>query len=152
MKIISKTLKGMVSFRGLGFVEVNGMHVAVCGSRVINCGVGAAIRWCDLQLMQVPQEQEMEATFYGTFFDAAVASGEVIFQSADNRQCLYLGTLEGLPLGADRSASAVFAVPPLNFTMVQVSPRSDYMVGVRTAIMDVNQDLAASYMYVNAAK
>lgn len=99
MKIIQKTLSGLVSFRGVGFVDVGGIQVGICGSKQINCGAGCNVRWVDIQLQMVPLEAELVGVKMVTLNVYAVAAGEWLVRDTDGKDLLYYGHLEGLNLG-----------------------------------------------------
>lgn len=141
MKIINKTLSGKISFRGLGFVKVNDLHVAICGSRAIECGVGSVLQWMDEQIEQVPPEPEIRATFGGTFDDAAV-EGDAFFISSDKKRRLIVGSMEGLMLGVERNGNYYVAVPPLKLTFLAGLPRGAVAVEGLYPTFDVGVDLS----------
>lgn len=122
MTINTETMKGKISFRGLGFILLNGMNVAICGSRQVDCGYGAEVKWIDGQLIKVPVEPEIRATYVASFDDAAGATGDPVF-SVVGGPTLYLGRSEGLLLGADYGMTDFVVQPPLRASFLQVLPR-----------------------------
>jgi len=118
MKIISKNLTGLVSFRGVGFLNVGGLQMAVCGSRPVNCGVGLQVRWCDTQLIQVPFEPEIRATYrVRTRANSATNEDPLFYDYDTGKDILFQGVKEGLLLGAASDGSTLFqVVPPLRLT------------------------------------
>lgn len=59
--VINRLLKGEHSFRGVGFVEINGLLYPICGSRRFNLSEGDAVRYRVEQLQMVRPEEQREA-------------------------------------------------------------------------------------------
>jgi hypothetical protein len=57
----TQLLKGEHSFRGLGFVLVNGLNVPICGSKRFQFGEGVQVKWRPRQLELVKPEDEVRA-------------------------------------------------------------------------------------------
>lgn len=65
MTAIKETLEGTHSFRGVGFIEVNGMLRPVCGSVRINLYQKGTVRYVDKCIVRVPAEEEYVAVIKG---------------------------------------------------------------------------------------
>jgi len=95
------TISDEVSFRGLGYVEINGILMPVCGSRRFNVGRNAKVRWLDEQIERAKAEEERKAVFevYCQLTDPTstvrLATGRV----TGGKVLLQQGYEEGLPRG-----------------------------------------------------
>ena len=70
MAVRSITKAGQVSFRGLGWVKVDGILYPVCGSRAFNLSATSSVIYKPSQLEMVPLEEERKGMFpvFVTFF------------------------------------------------------------------------------------
>ena len=57
----TQLLKGEHSFRGVGFVEIDGMLHAICGSRKFDFAEGTPVRYRSEQVQQVKPEESRNA-------------------------------------------------------------------------------------------
>jgi len=66
-QIVTEQLTGEHSFRGCGFIIVNGFKTAVCGSRRVNFGIRGNVKYIGERITRVPAEEELKAAFKGTY-------------------------------------------------------------------------------------
>ena len=112
MKIIQKTLSGPASFRGVGFLKLNGQHIAICGSRLINCAMGSNVLWCDQQLIMVPPEQEYQSTYQVSLAFSTMDEEIIVSDAITGKALLFCGSKEGLILGANADGQSCIVAPP----------------------------------------
>lgn len=110
MRVITEELSGEHSFRGLGFLKIDGMFTAVCGSKRVNFGRKAHVSWLDEQLKRVPPEKEFVAVFSGIL--GSTTQG-FILDADTGRTLLAEDSLYGIPRGL---------CEPINTTMVPMAP------------------------------
>lgn len=99
MKVMNENLKGMVSFRGLGYVEIDGLLMPVCGQEVIDLGNGAEVRYVEQQIVRITKSApRVRGVFYGElFYDGDLE--DWFYRRADGKILLQEGFLEEIPLG-----------------------------------------------------
>lgn len=131
MKVISEQLSKVNSFRGLGFLELNGVLYAVCGSRQFDFGTRATARWIDgcLTLLKTV-EPEMRATYLVGSVAVAAGSGEAAVFDPDGKPIMYSGALEGIPFGASAGDPYLNLIPPLRLSF------SPAVGGARAVLFD----------------
>lgn len=119
MNVISETLKGMHSFRGTGLIQINGQHVGVCGSRVINAGNGCRVKYCAEQLTKCEAEPEFIGVLPVTFISTGVHAGEApIFDATTGKGVLYSGQQDGLDLGCEDDGGVLYLNPAFIMTVL----------------------------------
>lgn len=112
MKIISESLKGIVTFRGFGFVMVDGILVPICGQEMIDFGNGAEASYVDVQIKKLfSAKPTIRGIFRGVLQSWGDGDGYVICKygtvTADlpkssafaGGYAMVDGILEGIPLG-----------------------------------------------------
>ena len=106
MNVITESQKGIWSFKGVGFVYVDGMKIAVCGSKRINLGDGAKIRYCEQQIKRVTAEEEYKAVLTVDFVASAAPVDPVVVDVIGARPILYDQSKDGVDLGASFAGPA----------------------------------------------
>lgn len=106
MNVISETQSGVWSFKGIGFVYVDGFKIAVCGSKKINLGNGAKVRYCEKQIKRVNEEEEFDAVASVEFATSTGAGDPVVNNAIAARPILYDGVVDGVDLGASFAGPA----------------------------------------------
>lgn len=97
MRVTTEELTGEHSFRGLGFLKIDGMLTAVCGSKRLNFGRKANVSWLDEQLKRVPAEKEFIAVYSGVM---STGSTQGFIRDANTGAILLTeDTLDGIPRG-----------------------------------------------------
>lgn len=91
----SETLRGVHSFKGLGYVEISGQLYFVCGVKNFDCGEGCGVRYLVEQIERIALTQERKASYVGTCRIVAsvaefVVSGKVLLTG---------GNVNGIPCG-----------------------------------------------------
>jgi len=115
MKIISETLSGVRSFRGLGFLRIEGILYPVCGSRQFDLGSGSNVAYLDEQIKRLETVEPTQlATFIGRLISGNTANGFFgLVDRFNNRPLLGFGSIESIPLGLFALGSTVGIIPPL---------------------------------------
>ena len=101
MKVINETLKGLNTFRGLGFVDFDNLLVPVCGQVMLDFGNGCEVRYIDQQIKRLKSPaQPVRAVVRGSLsLVEDPTESYCIFTSALGNYTLLPGDLEGIPKG-----------------------------------------------------
>jgi len=101
MKIINEELKGLNTFRGLGFVDYDGILVPVCGQVLLDFGNGCTVRYIDQQIKRMMKPQPtVRGVVRGTISLVEDPTDSYCrFLSTVGNYFLLPGTLEDIPMG-----------------------------------------------------
>lgn len=100
MRVMNETLQGIVSFRGLGFVEIDGLLVPVCGQVQMDLGRGSEVRYVAEQIKRLPDAKPtIKAVIRGLLYSDDEGTPVQYFESADKQLRFLRGDIEGIPLG-----------------------------------------------------
>jgi len=118
MEIKSDFLKGMHSFRGIGFVEVEGQLIPVCGSEVFNFHSGANVRYLKEQIQMVKAEERRKAVYLVHVNATSPGSTVIRKGSSTGPIIMEVGEEEGIPKGVGNEAftyDCIYLLPPFRW-------------------------------------
>ena len=135
MNVISEQLNGEHSFRGLGYVEIDGLSILVCGSKRLDCGNGNRVRYFDKQIKRVNAEVENRAEWFVTLETGAGFAEPVVIEGETAKPLLFNGFRNRLYMGADIDGTFVYTFPGMEFVFINSSNEevSSSMIDTTTA-------------------
>lgn len=102
-RLISETIKGLNSFRGIGYIRLNGFLIPLCGSIQLDGGNGCQVEWISPMVRRMRIiEPPIKAVISGNF-----DCNTLEFKSFDNLYSLNSGFIDGIPLGISNNINGV---------------------------------------------